>query len=235
LSGRLTWLGHSTVLIELDGTRLLTDPLLRRWVFHLRRRVPLPRDLPKVDAILISHAHWDHLERRSLKLVDNAGPVVVPRHAGRLVRPRGLELEPGGETKVGSLTVRATSAEHRVGRRLGSPVGGALGYVISGSRSVFFAGDTDVFDGMRELAPLDAALLPVGGWGPTVPAGHMNPRRAAEALRLLKPRLAVPIHWGTYTAPFAHGEGGEEFAREAAELAPEVDVRVLAVGESVEL
>jgi L-ascorbate metabolism protein UlaG (beta-lactamase superfamily) len=63
----------------------------------------------------------------------------------------------------------------------------------------------------------------------------MNPRRAAEALRLLKPRLAVPIHWGTYTAPFAHGEGGEEFAREAAELAPEVDVRVLAVGESVEL
>jgi L-ascorbate metabolism protein UlaG (beta-lactamase superfamily) len=94
---------------------------------------------------------------------------------------------------------------------------------------------------MRDLAPMDVALLPVGGWGPRLGPGHLDPDRAAEALRLLRPRVAIPIHWGTYLrlglsrdARTLH-EPAERFGRRAAVLAPEVDVRVLAPGERLEL
>jgi L-ascorbate metabolism protein UlaG (beta-lactamase superfamily) len=119
----------------------------------------------------------------------------------------------------------------------------ALGYVIERGRSVYFAGDTGLFEGMRELSPeLDLALLPVWGWGPKLGPGHLGPREAADALRLLRPRRAVPIHWGTL---FPRGlrrdrerllrDPPHEFARAAVELAPDVDVSVLAPGESLEL
>jgi L-ascorbate metabolism protein UlaG (beta-lactamase superfamily) len=143
----------------------------------------------------------------------------------------------GGRTEVGTVTIEATHAEHDVGRWRGRATGTALGYVVRGSRSIYFAGDTDVFPGMAELGPLDVALLPVGGWGPALPPGHLNPRSAAESLVLLRPRMAIPIHWGTYgsskgtmweTAP-------EEFRQHAAELAAEVEVRVLPVGGSTEV
>src|SRR5262249_27768632 len=111
-----------------------------------------------------------------------------------------------------------------------------------GSARVYFAGDTDLFDGMRDLAPLDLALLPVSGWGPRLPPGHLDPRGAAEALRLLRPRVAIPIHWGTYSAmswkqprPRLDASPASEFERHAGELAPDVDVRALAPGQSTEL
>jgi L-ascorbate metabolism protein UlaG (beta-lactamase superfamily) len=114
----------------------------------------------------------------------------------------------------------------------------SLGYVVQGSTSVYFAGDTDLFDGMAELGPMDVAVLPVSGWGPKLPPGHLDPRGAAEALRLLRPRIAVPVHWGTYRTPLAarpDDAPAVEFARAAAELAPEVEVRVLAIGETLQL
>jgi L-ascorbate metabolism protein UlaG (beta-lactamase superfamily) len=118
--------------------------------------------------------------------------------------------------------------------------GPALGYVLRGSRSVYFAGDTDLYPEMAELSGVDVALLPVAGWGPRLPEGdHMNPVRAAEALGLLRPRIAIPIHWGTYTPLWvrsgyaANQAAGREFQRHAAAMAPEVTVQVLAPGESV--
>jgi len=118
----------------------------------------------------------------------------------------------------------------------------ALGYLLTGSVRVWFAGDTDLFDGMGGFGDdLDVALLPVAGWGPRVPRGHLDPERAAQALALLRPRVAVPIHWGTYR-PAHRGPGArflrepaEKFVREAASLAPEVDVRVLQPGEQLAL
>jgi L-ascorbate metabolism protein UlaG (beta-lactamase superfamily) len=110
--------------------------------------------------------------------------------------------------------------------------------VVRGSASVYFAGDTDLFPEMAEIGPVDLAVLPVSGWGPKLPAGHLDPRGAAEALRLLRPRIAVPVHWGTFRTPLApRPDDGpaQEFARAAAELAPEVDVRVLAIGETLAL
>jgi L-ascorbate metabolism protein UlaG (beta-lactamase superfamily) len=239
------WLGHSTVLVELDGVRILTDPLLRKRVLHLRRSAPLERGgLEALDGILVSHVHYDHLDRPSLRRLPREAEVVVPRGAGQLLRRSGfasvVELAAGEQTSLGTLGVRALASRHDSGRALGTKTE-ALGYVIEGSRRIYFPGDTDLFPGMAELAPgLDLALLPIWGWGPSLGAGHLDPAKAAQALGLLRPRIAIPIHWGTYypltvarpsqraflRAPVA------EFVRLAAELAPAVEVRVLEVGDS---
>jgi L-ascorbate metabolism protein UlaG (beta-lactamase superfamily) len=113
--------------------------------------------------------------------------------------------------------------------------------VIGGSRRIYFAGDTDLFEGLAEIGrDLDVALLPIWGWGPSAGPGHLDPRRAAEALRLLRPLLAVPIHWGSY-APLGLGrvqsillpDPVKAFRREAVGIAPEVEVRVLDLGETL--
>jgi L-ascorbate metabolism protein UlaG (beta-lactamase superfamily) len=244
---RIRWIGHSTVLVELDGVRLLTDPVLRPRVLHLRRTGPVNWEgLQALDALAVSHVHYDHLDLPSLRRLGRSMPLLVPRGALRMLRRHGfeqvVELEEGEEWRVGALGIRATHAEHTGRRGLFGARAAALGYLISGSARVYFAGDTDIFEGMSSLAPdLDVALLPVAGWGSRLPPGHLDPLRAAEALRLLRPRVAVPIHWGTYRRlglsrdPAALREPAESFARLAAELAPEVDVRVVPVGGTLDL
>jgi L-ascorbate metabolism protein UlaG (beta-lactamase superfamily) len=244
---RLTWVGHSTVLLEVDGVRLLTDPVLRPRVLHLRRvGTALRLDEHGPDVVLISHVHYDHLDLASLRLLGGSPLFVVPRGAGPLVRRRGfehtVEVEPGDEEQVRGITIRATHAEHDSRRGPVSARTPALGYLVSGSTSTYFAGDTDLFAGMGAIADdLDLALLPVAGWGPKLPPGHLNPRTAAEALALLRPRIAVPIHWGTYRRlgltrdPLELREPAESFARFAADLVPAVEVRIVPVGGSLDL
>jgi len=244
---RITWIGHSTVLLELDGVRLLTDPVLRRRVNVLARVAATPdvAEIGPLDAALVSHLHHDHLDLPSMDLLGRALPVVVAAGGGKFLRKRGFpvtELAVGDGMHIGSVEVRATEAEHR-GRRfpwgLDAP---PVGYLLTGSQRVYFAGDTDLFGRMSSLAPgLDVALLPVGGWGSRVPAGHLDPQRAAEALRLLRPRVAVPIHWGTYRRIDLAWRGAslrapaDAFAELADKLAPEVDVRIIPVGGSLEV
>jgi L-ascorbate metabolism protein UlaG (beta-lactamase superfamily) len=246
-AAHLTWIGHSTVFLALDGVRLLTDPVLRDRLWHLRRQAP-GADATKyadVDVVLVSHLHFDHLDLPSLKQLGCGVPLVVPRGGGGLLVRRGfqrvVEVEAGEEVRIGALTIRATHAEHN-GTRL--PLGTkapALGYVIGGSRRIYFAGDTDLFEDLVEIGrDLDVALLPIWGWGPSAGPGHLDPRRAAEALRLLRPLLAVPIHWGTY-APLGVGRVQttllshpvKAFRRDAARFAPEVRVCVLSLGETL--
>lgn len=242
---RLTWLGHSTVLIEDGGVRLLTDPLLRARVGHLRRNVPPPDPPREVDAVLLSHVHYDHLDLPSLRTLGRERLVVAPRGAGALLRRRGFtaveELLPGERTAVGGVAVRATHADHDAQRSLFGKTP-SLGYVVEGAASAYFAGDTGVFPEMAAIGPeLDVALLPVAGWGRRLPAGHLDPAGAAEALGLLRPRAAVPIHWGTYrqvgmsSDPKRLRAPAEEFARLAREQVPDVRVIVLAVGGSSEV
>jgi L-ascorbate metabolism protein UlaG (beta-lactamase superfamily) len=238
------YLGHSTVVVELDGARLVTDPLLRRRVGHLLRASPVERP-QELDAVLVSHAHHDHLDLPSIASLDPTIPVVVPRGLGRLIKGREHvhEIDVGEELAFGDVTVRATQAVHE-GRRHGARASGpALGYAITGSQSIYFAGDTYLFPEMEGLiAELDVALIPIWGWGPSLGRGlHLDPAGAAEAIRLLKPRVAVPIHWGTYR-PMHRGPGAdflsdpaEAFVREASSLVPEVEVRVLQPGEQLEL
>lgn len=239
----LRWLGHATVLLDLGGARLLTDPLLGSRLGHLTRRVPVPGGLGRVDAVLISHVHRDHLDMSSLAALAGSPQIVAPAGAGDLLRDRRfehvMELREGESTTLRGVRVTATAAHHRARRGLFSPWVRSLGFVIEEGLRVYFAGDTDVYEAMEELTPLDVALLPVWGWGPKLGAGHLNPRTAAEALRLLRPRIAVPIHWGTFFPIRLGGdrltEPPHEFARQAAELAPDVEVRVLEPGESLEL
>jgi L-ascorbate metabolism protein UlaG (beta-lactamase superfamily) len=229
---RVTWIGHSTVLLELDGVRVLTDPVLRRRVMHLRRVGADPAPIDPVDAVLISHGHYDHLDAGSLERLDVARAIAPP---GVALRLRGwvddvVEIEPGEEVTVGAVTVTATPAEHSRG---------TVGYLVAGSARIYFAGDTDLFDGMSELAPgLDVALLPIAGWGPRLPPGHLDAARAVKALGLLRPRVAIPIHWGTYARIGLHRDEAapaRRFAALAAEEAPDVDVKVLPAGGSVEV
>jgi L-ascorbate metabolism protein UlaG (beta-lactamase superfamily) len=190
--------------------------------------------LAGIDAALVSHVHYDHFDRPSLRRLGTDVTIVVPTGARRLLRGFSdvHEVGVGDEVRIGDVSVHATPAEHR-SVRLTLRSAHSLGFVVSGSRRVYFAGDTDLFDGMSALAgSLDAALLPVAGWGPKLGPGHLDPLRAAKALRLLRPRVAVPIHWGTLS-PFgqsASADPPQEFRRHAAELAPQVDVRVLEPG-----
>jgi len=237
----VTWLGHATVLLELAGTRLLTDSLLRGRVAHLRRRVPPPAPPGRLDAVLVSHLHRDHLDLPSLRGLD-AGVVIVPRGGARVVRGLSheiVELAAGDELAVRGVSVRAVEALHD-GRR--SPVGrpaDAIGFIVAQSLRIYFAGDTELFDAMAGFAPLDVALLPVAGWGPRLGPGHMDAEQAAAAAALLRPDLAVPIHWGTLAAPaLRRGDPDEpprRFRARCAVLAPTTRVELLRPGESLAL
>lgn len=245
---RLTLIGHATVLVELDGVRLLTDPLLRGRVTFLRAQPgsPAPVELGRLDAVLLSHFHRDHYDPASLRRLDPETPVVGPPgtagRVGKLGFHRVTELSPGESVAVGDVSVRATKALH--GRLPARFRGVALGFLVAGSERLYFAGDTDLFPELAELAGegVDVALLPVGGWGPRLGAGHLDPLRAAQAARLVRPRVAIPIHWG-YLRPVGLGplrpryltEPGEAFARLTAGIAPGVEVRVVRPGETVEI
>ncbi len=246
---RLAYVGHGTVLVEQAGARILTDPLLRRHMGPLLRRGPLPGEAVKssLDAILITHLHIDHLDIRSLRLLDRAVPVLVPAHGASLVRRQGFTsvepLAPGDVTEVAGLRVEATPAYHGGKRYPVTRAGHAVGYVIGAEPAVYYAGDTGLFPGMAEFAErVDVALLPISGWGVTLPDDHLNPLTAAKALAALRPRVAVPVHYGVYYPPgmLALWRGRDvlpprAFARYASLLAPEVEVRIVPPGESTTL
>jgi L-ascorbate metabolism protein UlaG (beta-lactamase superfamily) len=245
---RIVYLGHATVLVELDGVRLLTDPALRKRLLLLRRVGGADAETPSdLDGVLVSHLHFDHLDVLSLRRIGRDVPIVVPRGAGRLLFRKRFrqvdELGVGDELSIGPLSVRAVPAVHPGGR---APLGisaDPVGFVVTGSRSVYFAGDTELFDGMAEIAPVDVALLPVAGWGPKLGLGHMDPREAAEAARRVGARVAIPIHWGTYfplqvsrrRAPAWVEAPPHEFETHVKEIAPAVEVRVLWPGEATTL
>jgi L-ascorbate metabolism protein UlaG (beta-lactamase superfamily) len=235
-----TWLGHSSVLLELDGTRLLTDPLLRTRVAILRRHAPAAALPERVDAVLLSHMHRDHADLPTLKRLPAGTPVIAPRGSKRILR--GLEVhevEAGDSVEIAGVGIEVVPAEHGGARNPGGRRVPALGFIAAG---VYFAGDTDMFEGMAELAPLAAALLPIWGWGPVLGPGHLDPREAARALSLLRPELVIPIHWGTLLAVgfgrrHAHllRDPVDDFLRHAEQLAPEVEVRVPEIGVPVPL
>jgi L-ascorbate metabolism protein UlaG (beta-lactamase superfamily) len=203
----MTFLGHSTAIFTVDDARILVDPMLRSGVGVGMLRWMAPAVAPHVarasDLVLISHLHNDHLDIPSLWRLGRRHPVVVPRGAGRLMRRRGFtdvtEMSIGDTLDVRGSRVTAVFADHSGYRPPFGPMAKAMGFLVEGpTRRVYYAGDTDFFDGMADFGrePLDLALLPVWGWGPSVGDGHLDPGEAARALALLAPRWAVPVHWG---------------------------------------
>jgi L-ascorbate metabolism protein UlaG (beta-lactamase superfamily) len=247
----VTWWGHSTMWLADSGTTLLTDPVLTDRVAHLRRMAgPTPRLPGPPDAVLVSHLHADHCHLASLRLVPGRPQLIVPRGAAAFLAKalgadagrRCVELAPGEDMPVGRVRVRAVPAAHDGGRGPWSRERAvALGFVVEGAARTWYAGDTGLFDEMNDLAPLDLALIPVGGWGPTLGShGHLDAADAAEALRRVKAGWAVPVHYGTFwpigmNRVRAHmfSEPGREFARLAEHTAPDTRVRVLAQGETL--
>jgi L-ascorbate metabolism protein UlaG (beta-lactamase superfamily) len=199
-----------------------------------------------LDAVLISHLHHDHLDLPSLRLVPAQAEVLIPAPGASLVKRAGplrvREVSVGDAVDVRDVCVRATTALHYGRRAPFGPVGESLGFLIEGSARIYFAGDTDVFDAMAELAPVDVALLPIAGWGPRLGPGHMGPLEAVRAVELLRPRIAVPIHWGSLVPLGLHFLGLSYLTRPPIaftelmlRLAPNVDVRVLAPGQTLAL
>jgi L-ascorbate metabolism protein UlaG (beta-lactamase superfamily) len=251
---RITWWGHATTTIEANGTRLLTDPVLTSRIAHLRRRRG-PNPSPEAghcDAVLISHLHADHLHLTSLPMVAPDAALVVPRGAAKLIHAdsgpayseRCIEVAPGNQIKIGSLEITAVTAHHD-GRRLpwSSYSAQAVGYRIDSSPSVWFAGDTDLYDGLAaEAGQVDLALVPVGGWGPSLGPGHLDPVRAAEAVRRVGASRAVPVHFGTFwpigfdwVKPELFLPPGDRFRAAMAEVDPGVKVELLVQGVSFEV
>jgi L-ascorbate metabolism protein UlaG (beta-lactamase superfamily) len=247
----VTWWGHSTVWLADSGVTLLTDPVLADRLVHLRRMAgPTPLLPGAPDAVLLSHLHPDHFHLPSLKALPGEPVLIVPRGAaafvadglGRAYAERCVELGPGDETTVRRVRIRAVHAAHPGGRGPWSRLRAvALGFVVEGAARTWYAGDTGLFAEMSELAPLDLALIPVGGWGPTLGShGHLDADAAAEALRRVKASWAVPVHYGTFwpiglgrVRPHLFREPGDDLARRAARIAPDTQVRVLSQGETL--
>ncbi|HYN30918.1 MAG TPA: MBL fold metallo-hydrolase [Dermatophilaceae bacterium] len=251
VSASVTWWGHSTTTVELAGEVVLTDPVLRRRVGPLVQPPSWqpPAVGPDTTVVLVSHAHRDHLDVPSLAAVSRDALVVGPVGTAALLArgdfERVLEVTPGESVTVGRLTVRAVHAEHDGRRGRWGPAQPAVGYLLEGDgRHVWFAGDTGLHDALEELTgrEIDLALVPVGGWGLTVPERHhLDPVRAAEAVRRVHPRAVVPIHWGSLRLPLLwrarpalHDAPGRLFAEVVAATSPDVAVHLPRFGEPVE-
>ena len=244
----MTFLGHATVLIDMDGTQVITDPLLHARVGPILRyrATPDPALVAAIDAVLISHLHLDHLDFRSLEMLGRdscSSSPRAPRGCSRRTGSRHVKaLAPGESTRVGTLDITATPAIHSGLRPPLGPRAIPVGFIVAGSHRIYFAGDTGIFAGMADFAEphIDVAMLPVWGWGPKLSEGHLHPASAAKALQYLRPTAAVPIHWGTlwplmpalFFGSRFH-DPPHEFAEHAATFAPEVRILVTMPGDPV--
>ena len=245
----LTYVGHATVLLRLDGVGVLVDPLFLGRLGPIRRVAPPVRlaELPQVDVILLTHAHLDHFSLPSLRRLPRHAELVLPRGTGKLVKGLGFaevhEIEAGEELSFAGLTVRGQPAWHRGRRHPVAALTPSLGYEVRGPLSLYHAGDTGVTPEPSSFAGrLDVVCLPVSGYGARLPEDHMSPRTAAEAVESLRPRLAVPIHWGTYRLSGMTRRMRERdiwrpraFAAAVEALDVGTQTRVLEPGESLEL
>lgn len=202
-----TWLGHSTVLLDLGGVRIVTDPLLRPRLGGLSRRRDLPvhRHVDEVDVVLLSHLHHDHADLPSLRRLGHVPVVTDPANTAWVGR-QGLQVAEASHREWGAVgpgvEVLLVRADHQA-RPMPHRPNGATGMLVRGAGVVvWFAGDTSLHPDMELLprlagAPIDLALLPIGGWGPRLSAGHMGPSEAAEAAARVDALHVLGIHYGT--------------------------------------
>lgn len=200
------WLGHSTVVLDVDGVRLMTDPLLRRHAGLLRRATapPTPDSYADTRAVLLSHLHLDHADLGSLRLV-GAAPILASGPISAWLTAQGLMgqmVDDAWQAVAPGVDVRLVPAVHH-SRPMPHRPNDAHGFLLRCSwGTVWFAGDTGLYPDMTRLpeladAPIDLALLPIHGWGPRLSPGHLDPLGAAEVCRLVHAAYVVPIHYGT--------------------------------------
>ncbi len=206
----ITWIGHASFLIQTAGLNLLIDPNWAKWL-KVIKRMKHPglalHDLPNIDLVLVTHAHFDHLDRKTLREVADQQPIVVPFEVGNLVHDLGFhsvhELHYWEHYQHGPLKITLTPCHHWGARMLHDSHRGFGGFVIEvNGRAIFHCGDTAYFDGFREIGErhsIDVALMPIGAYDP--PSGrevHMNPEEALRAFVELGAKRMVPMHYGTF-------------------------------------
>jgi L-ascorbate metabolism protein UlaG (beta-lactamase superfamily) len=232
---RVTWLGHSTTLLEIDGARVLTDPVWGERVspstwFGPRRFHPPPLaldSLPPIDAVIISHDHYDHLDMPTIRALASDStqrqlrfvvPLGIGAHLERWGVPaaRIMELEWGDTTRIGDatrgVTLTASQSRHFSGRRLrdalgrGNPTLWATWVIVGPQHRAFFSGDTGFFEDFAKIGerfgPFDLTMIKIGAYGETWPEIHVNPEEAVRAHTLLRGKVLLPIHWGTFNLAF---------------------------------
>ena len=206
----ITWIGHASFLIQTPDHSILIDPNWAKWL-KVIKRIKHPgmeiRDLPAIDLVLVTHAHFDHLDRKSLRAVASDQSIIVPEHVGGLVHGLGFrhvhELRHWESFELGALKVTLTPARHWGARVLHDSHRGFGGFHIAyAGRSVFHCGDSAYFEGFKEIGerlPVEIALLPIGAYeAPTKRDVHMNPEEAIEAFMNLGAKTFVPMHFGTF-------------------------------------
>lgn len=232
------WVGHSTVLLKIDGAMVITDPVfsercgvrLGPVTIGLKRLVapalPIPH-LPSIDVILLSHAHMDHFDLNSLRALENdRTTVVTARSTSDLLRVRRYgavhELGWGEEVKLGPLTIRGLQVNHWGARLRSDTYRGYNGYLIETSRRrVLFGGDTAdtrEFRNVRKSRPIDLALMPIGAYDPWIYA-HCNPEQAMQMCNEAGAEHVLPVHHQTFQLSrepasepierFLHAAGGD--------------------------
>lgn len=242
----ITWIGHASFFIQIAGLNILVDPVWNLWlkgIKRLKRPGVALFELPMIDLVLVTHAHFDHLDRRTLRAVAANQPIVVPFGVGNLVHDLGFQrvheldywqtLPVGG----GDLAITMTPCHHWGARVLHDQHRGFGGFTLAaGGRSVFHCGDTAYFDGFREIGrrcPAEIALLPIGAYdAPSGRAVHMNPEEAVRAFVELGAKWLVPMHYGTFRLSYEPMEEPPARLLASARAAGVADrVRIMGEGE----
>lgn len=206
----ITWIGHASFLIQTPEHSILIDPNWAKWL-KVIKRIKHPgielHDLPAIDLVLVTHAHFDHLDKKSLRAVARDQPIIVPNAVGNLVHGMGFnevhELNHWQTYELGSLKVTLTPARHWGARILHDSHRGFGGFLIEyAGRTIFHCGDTAYFDGFAEIgnhSNVEIALLPIGAYdAPTKRDVHMNPEEALQAFQELRAQTMIPMHFGTF-------------------------------------
>ncbi len=241
----VTWLGHAGFFAQISGINLLIDPNWALWhgpIKRLRHPSVWASDLPPIDLVLITHAHYDHLHLPSLRRVARGQPIIVPKGVGGVVKRCGfgqvVELEIWQRAQFKDLHITLTPARHWGARMIHDTHRGFGGYLISSKeRTLFHCGDSSLFDGFTEIgkrAGIDLALMPIGAY--QAPSGrpvHMNPEEALDAFQMLGAAHMVPMHHDTFPlgGEPIH-EPAERLLRATVERQLEDRVRILHEGES---